>query len=307
MAGRQQKANQGRNVPADPDSTEGERRYHELVDLLRDREYKVRLQAVGDMLRLGDARAGEALSRRVTDRSLRVRAAIAGALGEIADARGVRALVRFHGDSSPKVVQAAQAALARLPGPEADRQFALALIDASRRPRIDTARAYANLDHRRALLALGQFARTGRKRDRHRAAHVLASLNDPGAVALLMEFLGDADSGVRRAGARALGEMGAVAGAALKPLREKRVRTSMAVLEWWDLANAIRRIEDALRKAPAEMESAPAPAGRGTEMEAASAPAGRGTELSAGPSEEDEPEEDEEEEPVRPWWAFWRR
>ena len=114
------------------------------------------------------------------------------------------------------------------------------------------------------------------------------------AVAVLRAHLGDASGGetlldhfqhgdldVRQVAAEAMGMLGDAGVPYLRALRD------VAAQEWDQdtrrvLERAISRIEDALRTAPTELESASAPAGSGTELEAGAPPAGTGAELEAG-------------------------
>ncbi len=105
----------------------------------------------------------------------------------------------------------------------------------------------------------------------------LSFLGDRRAVQHLIRSLDHEDRIFRREAATALGRMETLAALAVTPLMERwsverDPDVSTAIIE------AARRIQDAIRRAPAELVSAPVPAGRGTEPAAAPPPAGRGTE-----------------------------
>ena len=122
--------------------------------------------------------------------------------------------------------------------------------------------------------------RDGNQDTRLSAAVALGFRGDDAALDALLQGLQHPDPAPRAAAVRALGVLGAVAAPALARLRELATdpdwETRMAC------ADAIRQIEVGLMHAPAELEAAEAPGGRGTELEAGKQPAGRGSELEAG-------------------------
>ena len=118
------------------------------------------------------------------------------------------------------------------------------------------------------------------------AAIGLGHLRDARSLAPLIRVLEEDDALARAGAAGALGAPGAAAAPALGALRASSRRPRFPRLHDVGPAyqDAVERIESALRQAPAELEAATDPEGRGTELEWASSPTGRGTELeAAGP------------------------
>lgn len=117
------------------------------------------------------------------------------------------------------------------------------------------------------------------------AAVGLAYLSDPRGIPALADGLRHREEDVRIVCAEALGHLGAQAGAALGVLRDAGhagpadVRAACRA--------AVRDVTEDLRRAPAELEAASAPAGRGTELSSGTTPAGRGTELESNPAAAD--------------------
>ena len=143
-----------------------------------------------------------------------------------------------------------------------------------------------------AAEAVGRRGRPG-ARQLLRPHHQSSADYDPLAAAVGLAYLGDASTiqvlraalahegrEWRLAAAGALAALGAEAGGALERLRALRAaegdRAAQGVY-----AEALWRIDKALRNTPTELEASTAPAGRGTEPEAAPAPDGRGTEPEA--------------------------
>jgi len=94
---------------------------------------------------------------------------------------------------------------------------------------------------------------------------VLGRLGDPRALPALARALDNGSSAVRRAGAEALGLLGARAGALLGQL-ESAARCDPRLDVRGACLLALDLIHRALRDAPAELEASGAPAGRGTEL-----------------------------------------
>ena len=184
---------------------------------------------------------------------------------------------------SPGARSLAALALGRLRDRRAVLPLAGALRDGREVVREAAASALGELGDADAQAALVGALEDEHPTVRYQAAQALGHAGGSGAVYPLIRALGDSTISVRHAAAEALGRLGALAGAALGPLRALEHGGSGEA--GWVCAQAIRRIEAALRDAPSELESAPAPAGRGTELESAPAPPGRGTELEAGPGE----------------------
>ena len=97
----------------------------------------------------------------------------------------------------------------------------------------------------------------------------------------LILALGDRDREVRRSAAWVLGQLGATASPALGTLREHAGSWTTDDHTRRACRDAVRDIRQALAMAPKELESAPAPGGRGTELSAGGAPTGTGKELTA--------------------------
>ncbi len=137
--------------------------------------------------------------------------------------------------------------------------------------RLWAAEALGRIGGESAVQALADMLRS---QDTARAAAAIG-LGLAGDARGLKELIGLLHGEMRPLAAEALGALGAQAAPALRMLQS---------MQWFDptgaCRKAVQRIKSALRDAPAELEAAPAPAGRGTELEAAGGE-GRGTEPEA--------------------------
>ena len=106
---------------------------------------------------------------------------------------------------------------------------------------------------------------------RAESAAALGQSGENRALEALLSALDDPDWRVRAAAGRSLGQLGAQAARAVPELWQQLQAESEEPVKRV-CQEALRQIEAALQTAPAELESAIAPAGTGSELEAGSAP-----------------------------------
>ena len=229
------------------------------------------LTAPGEGPQATGGRAVVLLLAALSDSHEEVRAAAARALGRLAEVTALHPLMALLDDLSASVRLAAAQALGCLGGPEAVAPLIPMLGDVDREVRAGAAAALGYLGEGQLAAAILAALRGD--------AEAVVALNDARAVAPLINALKDDSWYVRWAAARALGRCGTIAWEAPARIRARLAeeddrRTRDAYRQ------AIRQIEDALRDAPAELQSALPAEGRGTELEPTDAD-GRGTELEA--------------------------
>ena len=274
--------------------------------------------AVGDALagrpdavvRLHDARTIEPLrhaARTWPNPDVRLAAVIA--LAHLGERRAVGSLIRALDDPDPVRRSKAVAALVSL-GADATGHL-MRVLDDGRVPAVlAAAEALGRLRDARALRVFAEMADDEGEDGRALGAVGRAHAGDGGALDHLLQALGHPDAEIRLAVVGALVALAGVAGRALPLLAQLEAQSKGYLRDACRLAT--ERIEQALRDAPAELEAAPAPAGRGTELEAAPVPAGWGTEVEAAlPTCKDRlPADcaalDAEDAPAkRCWWKLW--
>ena len=168
------------------------------------------------------------------------------------------------------------------PAPALERLGKL-LAGGGERTRVWAATALGRLSSGGAAESVRALAVSGDARD-FPVAVLRAHLGDPSGGEALLAQLRNGDEDAMAAAGEAIGMLGAAGAPYLDALRAAMLHSGdrqMLPL----LGQAIARIEKALRTAPTELESAPAPAGSGSELEAG--PDAAGTELTAGPATPD--------------------
>ncbi len=185
-------------------------------------------------------------------------------LATVESLRAAPALLRAATEGDPVIIQRAIHALACL-GERVVPLLVQRVASAPLLQRLVAAEALGRLGA--APECVVDLGRSGDPEAGLAAAVFRAHGGDASVLEALLPALESADGRVRAVVARAVGRLGAPAGRALGRLRNllgaDEDRNASACYR-----DAIRRIERALKDAPAEMEASAAPAGRGTELEA---------------------------------------
>jgi HEAT repeat protein len=212
-----------------------------LAEALGDREAIVRQAAASALGQIGPGAKGAApaLRKALRDREPGVRVEAADALWRVEkDAKSaVPALVRVLGEGRPEAAERAAGVLGEIGKPARDAlpELKKALGAKDARVRVGAAEACWKVgrDAKSALPVLGSALKDGDADVRRAAARALGTMaGEPPAGKLLAEALGDAEARVRREGACAFTESGAVSGATVAALR-RGLSDPDAGVRWW--------------------------------------------------------------------------
>jgi HEAT repeat protein/beta-lactamase regulating signal transducer with metallopeptidase domain len=180
-----------------------------LIEILRDENVAVRVQAVKSLGALDDPRAIAALSRALKeDADARVRETAAWALGEIDDSRAVPALIdALKTERVPAVREKIVWALGEIDDPSAIEAIVAVLKDPSVGIRRQAVWALGEIDEPSAVPALLTMVRDTDIEVRRQVAWALGELESPSAIDALMILAKDADAEVRQHAVEALGQL----------------------------------------------------------------------------------------------------
>ncbi|UIE38585.1 HEAT repeat domain-containing protein [Leptodesmis sichuanensis] len=185
-----------------------------LINALSDSDYLTRREAAKALVRIGDPRALEPLTKCLYDPGgttlLRgdVRHYAAKALAKINTPQAVQSLINALQSSDNEARSAAERALGEMDTPQALESLIAVLQDPSSPGRSNAASALGRIGDRRAVQPLINALYDSDSDVRSRAAIALGEIGDRRAVQPLIDALYDSDSDVRFWAAEALGEIG---------------------------------------------------------------------------------------------------
>ncbi|MBI3944727.1 MAG: HEAT repeat domain-containing protein [Armatimonadetes bacterium] len=246
-----------------------------LLDLLAHPDYDVRRSASRALLRAGEGALVATLAE--------VHNGNPEPFCHLADPRALGPLLRFLAYDDREVRGAAAGALASL-GAVASPHLLPLLRGHPFGVRLAAAEVLGGTQYPEALAAFRELLLSGGEGDDLVGAVGLSHRGDPEALDPARQALYHPDAEVRLAAAKALGRLGLAGVRALWLLGLVARRDPDDEVQG-ACNDAVERIREAVRTAPAELEAAQAPEGRGTELEASRAPEGRGTELIRGGEE----------------------
>ncbi len=176
---------------------------------LATRDLMARIQAVGTLGQIGDARVVPSLLVALKDPNRQVQYVAIKALGELRDARAVEPLVEALEHQDPGMVSAAALALGELRDTRAVEPLMTILAHAEHGVfRMGTIQTLGVLKDPRAIALLTEQLDDSSVQVRRIATEALGEIGDRGAIAPLLKMLNDQSAEVRWAAADALGSIG---------------------------------------------------------------------------------------------------
>ncbi len=180
-----------------------------FVAQLATRDLMARIQAVGTLGQIGDARVVPSLLVALKDPNRQVQYVAIKALGELRDARAVEPLVEALEHQDPGMVSAAALALGELRDTRAVEPLMTILAHAEHGVfRMGTIQTLGVLKDPRAIALLTEQLDDSSVQVRRIATEALGEIGDRGAIAPLLKMLNDQSAEVRWAAADALGPIG---------------------------------------------------------------------------------------------------